>query len=109
MSEQVPSTSGSAIRSRGGVMVLSIVLAVAAGYAFYEHSVAKHLAAQNDDVTATLNATRGQIDALTTKLNAISTAQPANQAVTSPSGVYKRPVTAASHRRRIEDPRWKKI
>ncbi len=109
MSEQVPSTLGSATRSRGGVAVLLIALAAAAAYSFHEHGVAKRLAAQNDAATTALNGTRGQIEALTTRLNALSTAQPADQAATSASPVYIRPVRPASHRRRIEDPRWKKI
>ena len=110
MSLQAPSTSGSAIRSVGGaVLVLLIVLAAVGGYALHEHSVALRLAAQNNDVTATLEATRGQIEALTTKLNAISAAQPAERAAVSPPVVYRRPLTAASRRRRIDDPRWKKI
>ena len=99
-------TSGSTIRSVGGAVVLLIVLAAAGGYAFHEHSVARRLAAQNNDVTATLDATRGQIEALTTKLNAT---QPADRAAASPTVVYRHPVTAASSRRRIDDPRWKKI
>ncbi len=110
MSLQEPSTpgsttSGSTIRSVGGAVVLLVVLAAAGGYAFHEHSVSRRLAAQNNDVTATLDATRGQIEALTTKLNAISTAQPA----VSPPVVYRRPLTAASRLHRIDDPRWKKI
>ncbi len=110
MSLQAPSTSGSAIRSVGGaVLVLLIVLAAVGGYALHEHSVALRLAAQNNDVTATLEATRGQIEALTTKLNAISAAQPAERAAVSPPVVYRRPLTAASRRHRIDDPRWKKI
>ena len=102
-------TSGSTIRSVGGAVVLLIVLAAAGGYAFHEHSVARRLATQNNDVTATLDATRGQIEALTTKLNAISAAQPVDRAAVSPPAVRRRPVTAASLRRRIDDPRWKKI
>jgi len=86
-----------------------IVLVAAGGYALHEHSVARRLAAQNNDVTATLDATRGQIEALTTKLNAMSAAQPADRAAASPTVVYRHPVTAASSRRRIDDPRWKKI
>jgi len=111
MSLQAPSASGSAIRSVGGaaVLVLLIVLAAVGGYALHEHSVALRLAAQNNDVTATLEATRGQIEALTTKLNAISAAQPAERAAVSPPVVYRRPLTAASRRHRIDDPRWKKI
>src|SRR5260370_15889140 len=87
-------TSGSAIRSVGGAVVLLIVLAAAGGYAFHEHSVARRLATQNNDVTATLDATRGQIEALTTKLNAISAAQPVDRAAVSPPRVSTRPVPA---------------
>lgn len=98
-------TSGSTIRSVGGAVVLLIVLAAAGGYALHERSVAMRLAAQTNEVTASLDATRGQIEALTTKLNAITAAQ----AAASPPVVYRHPVTAASSRRRIDDPRWKKI
>src|SRR5260370_18476787 len=101
-------TSGSAIRSVGGAVVLLIVLAAAGGYAFHEHSVARRLATQNNDVTATLDATRGQIEALTTKLNAISAAQPVDRAAVSPPVVYTHPVTAASLRPRIDSPPLKK-
>src|SRR5260370_13136343 len=73
-------TSGSTIRSVGGAVVLLIVLAPPGGYAFHEHSVARHLAAQNNDVTATQDATRGPSDALTTKLNPLNPAQPATPA-----------------------------
>src|SRR5260370_27232534 len=72
-------TSGSAIRSVGGAVVLLIVLAAAGGYALHEHSVAPRLAAQNNDVTATPGATPGQIEAPTTKLNAINAAQPGDR------------------------------
>jgi hypothetical protein len=112
MSLQAIPTGGSTVRSRGAAVALLIVLAgVVAGYAFHEQSVAKRLAAQNNDVTAALNATRGQIDDLTTKLNAMSVARPADQAATStsPAVPYKRPLVAASRHRRIDDPRWKKM
>src|SRR5260370_35384592 len=96
MSLQEPSTpgsttSGSTIRSVGGAVVLLVVLATVGGYAFHEHSVSRRLAAQNNDVTATLDSTRGQIEALTTKLNAISAAQPA----VSPPVFHHRRLTAA--------------
>jgi hypothetical protein len=112
MSLQAIPSAGSAMRSRGAAVALLIVLAgVVAGYAFHEQSVAKRLAAQNNDVTAALNATRGQIDDLTTKLNALSVARPADQAAASasPAAPYKRPLVAASRHRRIDDPRWKKM
>jgi hypothetical protein len=112
MSLQTFPPSGSAARSRGVAIALLVVLAGAvAGYAFHEQSVAKRLAAQNNDVTAALNATRGQIDDLTTKLNAMSAAKPAEptSSAASPAAPYRRPLVAASRHRRIDDPRWKKI
>jgi hypothetical protein len=111
MSLQVIPTSGSAVRSGGVTVALLIVLGAAAGYALHEHSVANRLAAQNNDVTAALNATRGQLEELTTKLNAMSAARPADRAPASaaPAVAYRRPLVAASHRHRIEDPRWNRI
>jgi hypothetical protein len=111
MSLQVIPTSGSAVRSGGVTVALLIVLGAAAGYALHEHSVANRLAAQNNDVTAALNATRGQLEELTTKLNAMSAARPSNRtaASASPAVAYRRPLVAASRRHRIEDPRWNRI
>jgi hypothetical protein len=82
-----------------------------AGYAFHERSVASRLAAHNNDVTSALNTTRGQIEDLTTKLNAMSAAKPADQtaASASPAVPYRRPLVAASRHHRMEDPRWKKF
>src|SRR5260370_20958674 len=104
MSLQAIPTGGSTVSARGAAVALLIVLAgVVAGYAFHEQSVAKRLAAQNNDVTAALNATRGQIDDLTTKLNAMSVARPADQAAASasPTVPYKRPLVAASRHHRV--------
>ena len=67
--------------------VLPYVAAVAigatgVGYAVHEHHAAQNLATQNQQVTAALNATNNQLDALTAKVNAL-----ASRAETTPSPI----------------------
>src|SRR5689334_12331437 len=71
MFEETPSKSGSVTRAWGAGVALSVVLLVAAaGYAFHEHGAAQQLATQNNQITSALQATREQVSALTTKLDA---------------------------------------
>jgi hypothetical protein len=107
--EGTASTSPSA-SSHGLAFVLVLLLAVgAAGYAFHERSAAKQLAASNTAMTATLNATRDQLNTLTAKVNAMET-KPSPEAATKPAAVvYRKPLTAAIAQHRIVDPRWKKM
>jgi len=95
--------------SRFGVALAALSFAVigAVGYAFHEHSVSKQLASQNSAMTASLNATRDQMNALTAKLDAMNAKPAADQAPHAP--VYRKPMHAASWHHRIEDPRWKKM
>jgi uncharacterized coiled-coil protein SlyX len=92
-----------------------LAVGIAAGaYAVHERSVAKSLADQNSAVTSTLNTTRDQMSALTTRLDAMNAERTAEKAApphsdSDHSAIYRRPVTAASMRRRIDDPRWKKV
>jgi hypothetical protein len=92
------------------VPVLLLVLALgAAGYGFHERNVAKKLAANNVSVTTALNATRDQLNALTAKVNAMEP-KPSPEGATKPAAhVYRKPLTPAIARHRIEDPRWKKM
>jgi uncharacterized coiled-coil protein SlyX len=88
------------------------VLAVgvgAAAYALHEHNVAKHLAEQNAAVTSTLDATRDQMNTMTTRLDAMGAELAAEKSAPSHPVVYRGPLKAASTRHRIDDPRWKKI
>jgi hypothetical protein len=119
MSEEIPShhgfaTHGFVARFRASVAVLLALVVAAGAYAFHEHNVAQQLAAQNSAVSSTLNATRDQISALTTKLDAINAERQADKSATPHSttphsATYRKPVTAASMRHRIDDPRWKKV
>jgi hypothetical protein len=78
-------------------------------YSFHEHSLAGKLATQNSEIAASLNATRGQIDALTAKMNAL-TAPPAEKpAPTHVAAISTRTDRPAHRRARAEDPRWREV
>jgi hypothetical protein len=109
MPEETPSHPGFANRFRATVAALLIVVVAAGAYAFHEHRVATRLAAQNSAVTSTLNATRDQMSALSTRLDAMSKERAAEKSPPSHSTIYRKPLTAASTRHRMDDPRWKKM
>ncbi len=113
--EAAPSGSGSTIAFWGGVLVICSVLAASVAYSFHEHRIAQQLTTQNNEVTASLNATRSQMDALSAKVNELSSAKaekptPA-QSENGPSHAYHGPVSRLVKRehKNVEDPRWKKF
>jgi hypothetical protein len=109
---ELASVAGSIVRFRSVVAGLSALVIAAGGYAFHEHNVSKQLGEQNSAVTSTLNATRDQVNALNTKLDAMTAERAADKAETSTHsqpGVYRKPMMAAATRHRIDDPRWKKM
>ena len=79
MSDETHPSSGSTVRISGAVVLLLILLAGVAAYSFHVRNVAKGLAAQNSEISSTLNATRGQLEALTAKINDLSAAQASNK------------------------------
>ena len=81
----------------------------AAAYAVHERNVATQLAAENSAVTSTLNATRDQMSALSSRLDAMNAERSAEKSAPSHAVIYRKPLTAASTRHRIDDPRWKKF
>jgi hypothetical protein len=101
------STLAHAVGIWGSIVLLLILLAAAAGYAWHEHDVVRRVATQNSDALSSLDATRAQVADLTTKLNdlaARSEARPVHARATSR--------LSPSHRapsRRANDPRWKEI
>ena len=110
--QELVSVAGSIVRFRAVVAGLSALVIAAGGYAFHEHNVSKQLTEQNSAVTSTLNATRDQVNALSTKLDAMNAERAADKAEKSTSaqpGVYRKPMVGAATRHRIDDPRWKKI
>ncbi len=82
-----------------------LTLLAAGGYAIHEHGLASQLSAQNAQIAASLNATRGQIDALTAKLDALSapTSEKPAAALSATKPAHK------THRSRAEEARWKQI
>ena len=75
------------------------------GYSMHERNVARELAKQNDQTSAALKETRGQMDALNAKLDILATAQQP-----APAAHASRPHTAAALVRHSKpDPRWKKF
>jgi hypothetical protein len=124
MSEETPShpasaTPGSATRFRVLVAALLLLGVAAAAYAIHERKAAKQMEKENSAVTSTLDSTRDQMSALTTRLDAMNAKRTAEKAAASHSDsehsaldhstLYRKPVTAASMRHRIDDPRWKKV
>ncbi|HVO59675.1 MAG TPA: hypothetical protein VMT53_02000 [Terriglobales bacterium] len=110
MSEVGPSFSS---RPRTGSLALGaaliLILAVLVGYAFHEHGVSKQLVAQNNELTATLASTRGQLEQLNAKLNSVveeqESAKPGASHPVAPAAIKHSPPPHA----RPGDPRWKKL
>ena len=114
MPDEIPSHPGSATRFRATVAALLTAGVAAGGYAVHERNVAKQLTDQNSAVTSTLSAARDQMSTLSSRLDAMNAERQAEKAATphpalDHSGLYRRPVRAASMRQRIDDPRWKKV
>src|SRR5919108_502746 len=103
--EKSPSTPSSGPRFNASLILMAILVVAAAVYGFHERRQANRLAAQNGQIATALNDTRGQVDALNTKLNELST-QHAPKATPAPAATLIR-AHRASKRVRHEDPRWK--
>lgn len=106
MSEATSFYSRTSLPFRATVAALLTIGVAAGAYAIHEHRVVRQLTAQNDAVTSTLNATRDQMSALNSRLDAL-TVQQATEKPHAP--IYRKPLTAAGTHHRIDDPRWKKM
>jgi hypothetical protein len=106
---QEVSSSGSANFVRAAVAGLVVIVVVIGAYAIHQRSVSKQLAEQNRSVTASLNSERDQISALTAKLDALTAQRAAQMQPADHPPVYRKPMSGAISRHRIEDPRWKKM
>lgn len=109
MSEETPVSAGSTIGLRL-IPALLLVLALGiGGYAFHEHHVANGLAASNSSMSASLNSTRDQLNALSAKVSALETKPSPETASQAAAPLYRSPLRSAVSRRRMDDPRWKKM
>lgn len=109
MLEGTSSVSGSVNALRAAVAGLVVLVAGVGIYAVHEHNLSKQLAEQNNIVNSTLNGTRDQLNAVSSRLDALNAQLAAEKPASSHPGVYRKPMNAASSRHRIEDPRWKKM
>jgi uncharacterized lipoprotein NlpE involved in copper resistance len=112
MSEDI-TNSTSSMKGPIGIALVALGLAGTLGYSYHERNVAQQLTTQNQEMTASLNDTRGKVDALNTKLEAMSAEQAAARqaaqpAVVSPSA-HRQITRQASQRRRMDDARWKQV
>ena len=83
------------------------------GYAAHEHHSAQSLAAQNQQVTAQLVSTQSQLQALSTRVNALASSEESKPSPSVPAQAASSAVSStrrvAVHRARAEDPRFKKL
>jgi hypothetical protein len=93
----------------GAVAALSMAVAVAGGYSIHEHSAAQRLSAENTQISAALKDTRGQMDALAAKVNAMSEAEAQRQRAQA-APVRRARVAGTAHRPKgMSDKRWKEV
>jgi len=91
----------------GAAALLGCAVLLSLGYVWTERSQGQHLAYQQAQLTAALDQTRSQIDALTAKVNALSIPPAAAPApVEAPAASASTP---ARRPRVVEDHRWKKL
>ena len=112
MSEEMPARPEHTVTLRLLPVLLLALTVGAVGYSWHEHGLAKKLATDNSTMTASLNATRDQLNALTAKVNALEVRPESEPASKPAAAIYRKPLTAAVSRhriRRVDDPRWKKM
>jgi hypothetical protein len=95
----------------GAVAALTLAVALAGGYALHERNTAQKLSSENTQVTAALKDTRGQLELLASKVNAMSEAEAQRQQVAAAAAQRARVVhVATNHKRKgVDDKRWKEI
>lgn len=94
-------------------LAIAVVVLLALGYSLHERSLARHNSAQNAQLNASLQQTRGELAALTARIATLSQTQQAQPTliVHAPSEPVRqrKPAAARSMRPPREDPRWKKF
>jgi uncharacterized coiled-coil protein SlyX len=92
------------------ILVLLVALAAAAMYGFHERRMVQQISSEKGAMMASLDATRGQIATLTSRLNEL-TAQPTASKPAAPQAGHQGSTTrrVVGHRRPTDDPRWKEL
>jgi hypothetical protein len=89
--------------------LILIVFVALFGYSIHERNVARQLVHDNEQTSAALKDTRGQMDALNAKLDALANAQRPAPAPVPFHSTRAHPATATAVRHGKPDPRWKKF
>jgi outer membrane murein-binding lipoprotein Lpp len=95
----------------GAVVALGMAVALAGGYSIHEHNAAQKLSAENSQMSTALKDTRGQLDTLASKVNAMSEAEAQRQQAAEAAAQRARVTHTATARRPkgVTDKRWKEI
>jgi outer membrane murein-binding lipoprotein Lpp len=96
---------------KGAVVALTAAVALAGGYSIHEHNTAQKLSAEKTQMTTALQDTRGQLDTLASKVNAMSEAEAQRQQAAAAAAQRARVTHTATARRPkgVTDKRWKEI
>lgn len=108
--EPAPLSSMHGYRAAAVIAVLALCIGLF-GYGVHERGEVAKVSAQNQQVSAALSDTRGQIDGLTAKLNELTAAEQARQQqlAQAQAAAAHRSKRAGLQRRRADDVRWKKV
>jgi hypothetical protein len=109
-SAPVPVSPMHGYRAAAVIAVLALCVGLF-GYGLHEHSEVSKVTAQNQQVKSALSDTRGQIDALNSKLNDLAAAEQARQQqiAEARAAAARHTSHVAVRRHRADDPRWKKV
>lgn len=102
-----------------GVVVFVCIVAVAVGFIVQEQKVADHLSARNEELTASLTQTKGQVQSLSSELNAMQTQQAeqaeherVEKAARQTAAVRREHLRRQAAAKKVvnkDDPRWKQV
>ena len=84
----------------GAVATLLVAVALAGGYSLHERNAAQKLSAENTQMSAALKDTRGQLESLAVKVNAMTEAEAQRQQAAAEAAQRARVVHTPAARRR---------
>lgn len=96
------------------IIVLLCVVAVSLGYMIDQHKISSQLSGKNQELMASLGQTKGQVDALSQRLNEMQAAQQDREKEREEASRQRaRAYHARAHRAAVhhhkDDPRWKQV
>jgi phage-related tail protein len=98
------------------VVTFLVIAAVAAGFVVHQQKAANQLAARNEELTASLTQTKGQVQTLSSELNTLQTQQAererAEEAARRAAALRRERIRLQAAARKVvkkDDPRWKQV